>query len=381
MSTEQAVLLPGSVLGVIGGGQLGRYFVIEARRLGYDTWVLDPSPDSPAMQWSTHSLVAAYDDVDALAKLANVCDAVTTEFENVPASSLVMLAERVRVAPAASAVQIAQDRRLEKTHAAKLGIATAPYAVIETEADISACTETIAFPAILKTATLGYDGKGQINCTCLDDVSTAFKDVGDVPCVLEQRVSLHAEISVVLARGFDGECAVFPIAENVHTDGILDTTTVPSAVDQPIQAEAIRIARTFADGLNYQGVLALEFFVTEDHQLLFNEMAPRPHNSGHYTLDATVVSQFEQQVRVLCGLQLGATTLTSPVCMLNLLGDSWAAGNPDFQSIAACSGAKLHLYGKLAARPGRKMGHINCLAPSAPAALRKAHELRATLRA
>ncbi|MBX2838415.1 MAG: 5-(carboxyamino)imidazole ribonucleotide synthase [Gammaproteobacteria bacterium] len=386
-STDRQPLLPGSVLGVIGGGQLGRYFVIEARRLGYDTWVLDPSENSPAMQWSTHSLVAPYDDQKALATLAHECDAVTTEFENVPAASLEYLSQVVPVAPSAACVKIAQDRRLEKAHAIKHGIATVPYAVIESSEDFEKTLDTLELPAILKTATLGYDGKGQKTCHTIDELVTAFYDLNQVPCVLEQRVDLAAEISVVMARGAAGDTQVFPVAQNVHTNGILDTTTVPASVDQALQEEATSIAKRFAKGMDYQGVMALEFFVTTDQRLLFNEMAPRPHNSGHYTLDATVVSQFEQQVRALCGVPLGDASLVSPVCMLNLLGDSWAGstsganpGTADFASVLATSNAKLHLYGKAQARPGRKMGHINCLAQTPADALTAALALRQALR-
>lgn len=376
----QAALLPGATVGVIGGGQLGRYFVIAARRLGYNTWVLDPDATAPAMQLCHHPLVGHYDDPDALKKLANACDAVTIEFENVPASSLELIADTTRIAPPVEAVSIAQDRHLEKQHAQNFGLNTAPYAVIESEADIAQALKTVQLPGILKTSRLGYDGKGQQTCYTQEDVVAAFKAVDGVACVLEQRIDLKAELSVVMARGYDGQSVCFPVAQNIHTNGILDVSTVPASANQSLLDKAQSLAIRFADGLNYAGTLAIEFFVTGEDELLFNEMAPRPHNSGHYTLDATACCQFEQQLRALCAVPLGSTELLSPVCMLNVLGDSWPAdGTPRWDSVLAQPGAHLHLYGKVAAKKGRKMGHINCLGENVDVAEATAFSIRSAL--
>jgi len=372
-------LLPGDTLGVIGGGQLGRYFVLEARRLGYNSWVLDPDESAPAMQVATHPLVAAYDNENALRTLADACDAVTIEFENVPAASLSLLAEHTRLAPAASAVHIAQDRLREKRCASDAGLLPVPYAPISTVNDIDAALQTVSLPGILKTAQLGYDGKGQQRCETADDVRKAFSAVGAVPCVLEQHIALVAEVSVILARGFDGASRCFPVAENVHVKGVLHLSTLPASQPQALLQEAQRQAVSLADTIDYHGVLAVEFFIDKTVGLYFNEMAPRPHNSGHFTLDATVSSQFEQQLRVLCALPLGQTELLKPVSMLNLLGDSWLNGVPDWRSVFGTSGACLHLYGKQAARAGRKMGHINCLADTPEFACQSAKMLHSRL--
>ena len=380
MNQVQA-LLPGASVGVIGGGQLGRYFVIAARRMGYVTYVLDPDESAPAMQLCEHKIVGAYDDEAALATMAKSCDAVTIEFENVPASSLELIANSTRIAPPVAAVTIAQERHAEKQAARSAGLQTAPYVVIKSSADIDSALDTITLPAIIKTSRLGYDGKGQQTCHSLEDVSAAFNELGQVECVLEQRINLKAEVSVVLARGADGQVACFPIAQNVHTNGILDTSVVPATTSEQHQQQAQDMAVKFAHDMQYEGVLAIEFFIDEQDQLLFNEMAPRPHNSGHYTLDATQTCQFEQQLRALCALPLGSTQLLSPVCMLNVLGDSWPNNaEPAWANVMQKSGAHLHLYGKAAARAGRKMGHINCLATSADAALAAATHIGTQLK-
>ncbi len=355
-------LLPGATVGVVGGGQLGRCFVIAARQLGYHCCVLDPDASAPAMQLASCAIVGTYDDEVALKQLAEACDAVTIEFENVPAASLEFLANKTRIAPSASAVSIAQDRHLEKQTAIEHGLQSVPYAQLKQASDIEEALKIVSLPAIVKSSRLGYDGKGQASCNTIDEVRAAFASLNGVPCVLEQRIDLQSEISVVLARGFDGESVCFPVAQNVHVDGVLHTSTVPATVDDALQSQACELATKFADGLDYVGVLAVEYFVDQQGQLLFNEMAPRPHNSGHYTLDATATSQFEQQLRALCALPLGSTRLLSPVTMLNLLGDSWTDGDPDWQGLFVQDEARLHLYGKSDARPGRKMGHVNFLA-------------------
>jgi len=377
--TDGVRLLPGAVLGVVGGGQLGRYFVLEARRLGYDTWVLDPDAAAPAMQIAAHSLVAAYDDPDALGRLGAVCDAVTIEFENVPATSLERLSELTRVAPGAAAVRLAQDRRLEKTRAAALGLAPVRWAAVTSASEIDSALERVTLPAILKTATLGYDGKGQRRCDSAADVRAAFEALGGRACVLEQRIELEAELSVVLARGFDGAVRTFPAARNVHRNGILHTSSVPSGLPDALTGRAVEQTCTLAAGLDYVGVLGVEFFVDGAGSLWFNEMAPRPHNSGHYTLDATVSSQFEQQLRALCALPLASTELLSPVTMLNVLGDSLLGEGPDWDRLFGDPDLRLHLYGKGESRAGRKMGHVNCLGTPEGAAERRAAEASGAL--
>ncbi len=361
-------LAPGATLGVIGGGQLGRYFVLKARQYGYVVWVLDPDANAPAMQIASVPLVAAYDDEHALRQLGESCDAVTIEFENVPAQSLELLQGMTQVAPASASVQLSQDRLLEKQQASASGLLPVPHVAITGQDDIAAAAGNISFPAILKTSKLGYDGKGQRTCHNVEDVLTAYNDFGGVTCVLEQRIDLAAEISVVLARGFDGDVAVFPVSQNVHVDGILFTSTVPVLQFESVTGKACEQARTLVKAIEHVGVLAVEFFIASDGALYFNEMAPRPHNSGHYTLDATACSQFEQQLRALCAQPLGSTELISPVAMVNLLGDIWQPAAPDFSSVLAQPGCHLHLYGKSEARPGRKMGHINCLGSDAVSA-------------
>jgi 5-(carboxyamino)imidazole ribonucleotide synthase len=357
-------ILPGSTLGMLGGGQLGRMFVVAARTMGYDVIVLDPDPGSPAGGLASQHLAQAYDDREALDYLAQHCAVVTTEFENIPADTLSYLARSVSVHPSAEALQIAQHRLLEKDFFREQGLDTTAFLAIENEADIVNAID-FNFPAILKTATLGYDGKGQVVCEEFEDLAEAFQQVGAKPCVLEQRIDLACEVSVVLGRSISGEVSCFPIAENRHANGILDVTLVPARIPDALAEKALDAATRIANGLDYCGVLAVEFFISTDGRVLVNEMAPRPHNSGHYTNDACVTSQFEQQVRMVCDLPAGSCHLHSPVAMFNLLGDIWPAGGiPAWEEVLNEDLAKLHLYGKKEARPGRKMGHINCLGAS-----------------
>jgi len=372
-------LQPGATLGMIGGGQLGRYFVIAARRMGYNVAVLDPGEEAPAMQLATHKIVANYDDQNALQQLASIADAVTIEFENVPFDSVLWLADKVPVAPSPQCVRIAQDRRLEKAAALEHGLTPARYASIETAGEIADAVQITGFPAILKTATLGYDGKGQAVCHSEQEVAEAFTALRGVPCVLEQRVELLHEISVVLCRGRDGRTTCFDIAENVHVNGILDTSTVPASIPLDLATTARTQAIQLANGIDYVGVLGVEFFITNFGAVLFNEMAPRPHNSGHFTLDACVSCQFEQQLRMVCGLPAGNPELLTPVTMLNILGDSWSPQPPNWAKVLTDDGAKVHLYGKAEPRAGRKMGHINCLAESANASVTAAEQVRQAL--
>ncbi|MDN8611998.1 5-(carboxyamino)imidazole ribonucleotide synthase [Variovorax ginsengisoli] len=359
-----SVVLPGATLGVLGGGQLGRMFVHAAQTMGYFTAVLDPDADSPAGRVSHHHIHTDYTDVDGLARLAGLADAVTTEFENVPAPSLAHLATARPVSPGADAVAIAQDRIREKSHFVRCGVECAPYAVIETDEQLAAVADEL-LPGILKTARLGYDGKGQRRVATRAELQAAWHDAGDVPCVLEQLLPLDFECSVIVARGEDGQMVNFPVQRNLHRDGILAVTEVhPHNMPESTARRAVAAARSIADGLAYVGVLCVEFFVLGDGRLVVNEMAPRPHNSGHWTVDASDVSQFELQVRTLAGLPLNPPRQHSVAIMLNLLGDLWFVDGetpqePRWADVLALPGTHLHLYGKTEARRGRKMGHLN----------------------
>lgn len=373
------MILPGATLGVLGGGQLGRMFTAAALTMGYEVIVLDPDPQSPAGRIATTHIVADYTDAAALDSLARHCAAVTTEFENVPAATLETLARRCIVRPDAKAVAIAQDRILEKTFLHDHGFATAPFAIVRSAEDLRDALGNVGLPAILKVARLGYDGKGQARIDNADDVLSAWDAVKHVPCVLEQLLPLDTEISVVLTRGADGAIACWPVGENKHHNGILDVTLVPARINVNLARDAEALAQQIAMKLDYVGVMAVEFFVSHG-VLRVNEIAPRPHNSGHFTLDACITSQFEQQVRALCGLPLGETRLLSPVAMVNLLGDLWRKGSaPSWSSLLAQPNVKLHLYGKHQARPGRKMGHFSVLAPTAEQALAQAYSIQQVL--
>ncbi len=373
------MILPDSTLGVLGGGQLGRMFCMAAHSMGYRVWVLDPDPDSPAGAIADRHLQARYTDHAVLEDMAEHCAAVTTEFENVPAETLEFLEAHTRVRPGSRAVAIARDRILEKTFIREQGLATAPFFAIQTSDDLQTACAGLRMPALLKTAQLGYDGKGQFAVNSPSDAGQGFRQLQQAPCILEERVDLALEFSVILARSVQGDIAVYPPGENVHVNGILDTTCVPAGIGTDTKTQAEAMAVRLAEAMQYCGVLAVEFFLTRDGQLLINEMAPRPHNSGHYTLDAALTSQFEQQVRSLCGLPPGSTELLSPVVMVNVLGDLWEQGTPCWERLFAHPGVKLHLYGKHLARSGRKMGHYNCLAKDPSAAQDLAQEVRTAL--
>lgn len=352
------MILPGETLGMLGGGQLGRMFTVAARTLGYRVLVLDPDAVSPAGVLADQHLHAPYTDTWALDQMAKQCAAVTTEFENVPGTSLRSLASHVPVRPGAMALEMTQDRAREKRMIHDAGLATAPFRVIDDAAGVGPAFEAIGAPAILKRASMGYDGKGQVPVHSAAQAQHAFADLGDVPCVLERRIDLEREISVILARAEDGSDALFPVAENIHRDGILHMSIAPARICPQVAAQACDMARHIARTLDYCGLMGVEFFLTTQGELLVNEVAPRTHNSGHFTLDACVTSQFEQQVRTVCGLPFGDTRLLSPVVMVNLLGDLWQNGRPDWSTVLAHPNVKLHLYGKNDARPGRKMGHF-----------------------
>jgi 5-(carboxyamino)imidazole ribonucleotide synthase len=364
----KGVILPGTLvngqpatLGVMGGGQLGRMFVHAAQRMGYFTAVLDPDAASPAGRVSHHHIQTAYLDEQGLARLIQCSAAITTEFENVPAPALRTLGAQRPVAPGADAVAIAQDRAQEKAHFTRCGVPVAPHAVIETAAQLAAVTEDL-LPGILKTARMGYDGKGQMRVKTRAELAAAWDELRQVPCVLEKMLPLAAECSVIVARGADGQMVNLPVQRNLHREGILAVTEVfEGNVQSALAAQAVAATRSIAEGLQYVGVLCVEFFILQDGSLVVNEMAPRPHNSGHYSMDACDHSQFDLQVRTLAGLPLVQPRLHSPSIMLNLLGDIWLAfkGVPPWDQVLALPGAHLHLYGKLDAKPGRKMGHLN----------------------
>jgi 5-(carboxyamino)imidazole ribonucleotide synthase len=366
------VLLPGATLGVMGGGQLGRMFIHAAQRMGYFTAVLDPDAQSPAGRVSHHHIATDYMDAPGLGQLAETCDAITTEFENVPAPALARLAVYTTVSPAAASVAIAQDRAQEKAHFVACGVPCAPYAVIETAAQLAAVTDEL-LPGILKTARMGYDGKGQVRVATYAELAQAWLDLKGVPCVLEKMLPLAAECSVIVARGADGQMVHLPVQRNLHRDGILAVTEVYEG-NMPVAQEehALAAAKSIANELNYVGVLCVEFFVLDDGSLVVNEIAPRPHNSGHASMDCCDVSQFELQVRTLAGLPLVQPRQHSPALMLNLLGDLWfarseKAATPPWADVLALPGAHLHLYGKSGAKPGRKMGHLTITGASVEA--------------
>jgi 5-(carboxyamino)imidazole ribonucleotide synthase len=341
-------------------------FCHAAQDMGFRVAVLDPASDAPAASVADLHIQASYDDACGLRHLGERCGAVTTEFENVPASSLRMLAGLCRVSPDANAVAIVQDRNTEKAFIIDQGIAVAPHAPVGSRAHLETADAGL-FPGILKLARLGYDGKGQVRVATRAQALIAFDAFGGQDCVLEAMLSLDYELSVIIARGFDGQMQVFPLARNEHRDGILVRSTVGTPDDVTYSQAATAAACAIATGLNYHGVLCVEFFVTTDGRLLVNEIAPRPHNSGHYSMDACATSQFEQQVRVMAGLPLGSPRLLAPAVMLNILGDVWFEPNgalgpePAWQRVLAVDTAKLHLYGKATARRARKMGHVNCI--------------------
>ena len=357
---------------------------MAAQSLGYKVVVLDPADSGPAASVADRHIRGDYDDRHCLADLAALAGAATTEFENVPATALSFLAGEIRVSPAAQSVAIAQNRIQEKDFLAQNGFGVAPYAVLHTEDDARSVDEALC-PGIVKSARLGYDGKGQVRVAARHEVADAWIAMGRVPCILERLVSLAAEVSVVVARTDEGETSTWAVAENRHRDGILDVSIVPARVSPALAEEARRVAASVAAKLDYRGVLCVEMFVAADGALLVNEIAPRPHNSGHYTIDACVTSQFEQQARVLAGLPLGDPRLHEPAVMVNLLGDVWfpergaAAREPEWAGVLRHSGAKLHLYGKAEPRRGRKMGHVTCVAPTLEIALATARTIKRNL--
>lgn len=374
-------ILPPAMLGILGGGQLGSMFTLAAKTMGYRVTVLDPDPNAPAARFADKHLCAPFDDATALQELAQ-CAAITTEFENVNAQSMRDLAQHTNVSPSGDCVAIAQNRIAEKAWIRQAGLQTAPYQVINQASDITPDTANL-LPAILKTATLGYDGKGQIRVQTLEQVQAAFATHGNVPCVLEHMVDLRAEISVVVCRLNNQQIATFDPAENHHENGILAYSIVPARLPEAVQQQAKEMAIRLANELDYVGVLAVEMFIVGDEQqIVVNEIAPRPHNSGHHTIDACASSQFQQQVRLMCHLPPAATDLLSPCTMANILGDVWGSdgSEPNWASVQQHTHAHLHLYGKLSARVGRKMGHFTVLADSTDTAHQTAQRLHGELK-
>jgi 5-(carboxyamino)imidazole ribonucleotide synthase len=380
-----------TVLGVLGGGQLGNYFVVAAKKMGYSVIVLDPDPHAPAGSQADKHIVAQYSDEQALTELANMCSAVTIEFENPPVASLEFLAQFVEVHPSPSCVAVAQNRKEEKHFCESIGLSVAPYEILETSEDAkrissAGITRTHlhprSVPLLMKTSRLGYDGKGQQKISDLADIFPLWQNVNRVPCVVEQVLPLDAEFSVVLARSRNGEIAMFTPTYNVHFDGILNistATTSPTTIDPQFFRSGEQAAVRIAEALNYVGVLCVEFLISGD-KLFVNELAPRPHNSGHWTIDAAATSQFEQQVRALVGLPLGDPTMThTAVAMVNLLGDRWKNGEPIFHIVQQDSSAHLHLYGKSTAQPRRKMGHITVTGTDALHVTDRAVDLRTAI--
>jgi 5-(carboxyamino)imidazole ribonucleotide synthase len=355
---------PGSTIGVLGGGQLGRMFAMAARRMGYRVHTLAPEHDTPTGQIADVEVVASYDDVDQIRAFASKVDVVTFEFENVSAAAAAAAESCAIVRPSGHALSIAQHRIREKTFLRDHGLPVTPFAPIHTRADLEAAIRRLGRPAVLKTASFGYDGKGQLRIDADTSLDETWAAVGAHELILEQFIDLDREISVVAARAVDRSVAAFAPFENVHRHHILDVSVSPASVPAALAREAVEVTREVLEALEYIGLLCVEFFVTRAGELLINEIAPRPHNSGHLTFDACRTSQFEQQLRAICGYALGSTELLQPAAMANLLGDVWSHGEPRWEEALRMPDVKLHLYGKHAPRPGRKMGHLTALAPT-----------------
>ncbi len=363
------IIQPGATLGVLGSGQLGRMFAIAARRMGYRVHTLSPGVDTPTGQVADAEIEADYDDLDAIRAFARGVDVITFEFENVSTAAADAAAEVVPVRPSGHALHVTQQRAREKAFLALKGFPVTPHAAVASLDELAAAVERIGLPAILKTASFGYDGKGQHRLTSPLDIEPVWALVGHQPAILEKVVDFSLEFSVVAARGLDGGFAHYGAIENAHRNHILDVSVAPARMPEAAVTEAVAVTRAIMDELAYVGVLCVEFFLTADGRILVNEIAPRPHNSGHLTVDASITSQFEQQVRAICGLPLGATTLLRPAAMANLLGDVWAKGEPKWDAALAVPDVKLHLYGKSDPRPGRKMGHLTAMADTTAQAI------------
>jgi 5-(carboxyamino)imidazole ribonucleotide synthase len=371
--------LPGTTIGVMGGGQLGRMFAIAARRMGYRVHIFTPEGDSPAAQFSDFATVADYNDETSVRSFAAAVDLVTFEFENIPVTTANWCAEQCPVRPSGAILHIAQNRLREKTFLSDSGIPIAPFRAVRSAHELADAVEQIGRPAILKTAAFGYDGKGQQTITARDDFDEIWSASSADELVLEGAIDFEREVSVIVARGPDGQLATFPVCENLHRSHVLDITVVPARVDSRVERVAGELARAIADKLELVGLLAVEMFLRSDGELLVNELAPRPHNSGHWTIEACVTSQFEQHVRAVCGLPLGATDMLQPAAMANLLGDVWQGGEPEWSRALETPGVHLHLYGKREPRPRRKMGHLTAFGTDAEDAIARVQRSRDAL--
>jgi 5-(carboxyamino)imidazole ribonucleotide synthase len=372
-------LLPGATIGIVGGGQLGRMMALAARRMGYRVAVLDPDPSGPAGQVADIAIGARFDDAEAALRLARQCQVVTLDLEHVPASVIGEVERICPVRPSSSVMATVQDRLAQRQFLARYGLPQVRFAPVDAPSDLPNAVRTVGFPCVLKTRTQGYDGKGQARATVPGELEEAFATIGARPAVMEEWVDFQREVSVLLARATSGEIVFYPIPENLHRRHILFLSRAPAALPDSTVRKAQEIGAAIAEHLGHVGVLAVELFVTDDGQLLVNEIAPRTHNSGHYTFGASATSQFEQHLRAVCGLPLGDTRLLSPAAMLNLLGDLWAAGEPDWSVVFRYPEARLHLYGKKRASPGRKMGHVLVLHPEVERAVGIASEIATAL--
>ena len=373
------MILPGSTIGVLGSGQLGRMFTISARRLGYRVHTFSPDQDTPTGQVADVEIQASYDDLDAVRAFARNVHVVTFEFENVPAPTAEAAERCAPVRPSGAILHTTQQRIREKSFLKSAGLPLTPYREVRSLQDLEAALAELGCPAVLKTAAFGYDGKGQFSIKSVAQTAEAWDFIGRQEAVLEAFIDFERELSVVAVRGVDGQFAHYGAIENQHQRSILDVSIAPARVPAKVAQEAVQIARAVLEKLQVVGVLCTEFFVTRDGRLLINELAPRPHNSGHLTVDAHVTSQFEQQLRAVCGLPLGSTASHGPAVMVNLLGDLWTNGEPDWAAACAFPTVKLHLYGKLEPRPGRKMGHMTALGPNVEEALQSATAARSAL--
>lgn len=362
-------IMPGATIGVLGSGQLGRMFAMAARRMGYLVHTFSPETDTPTGQISDVEITASYEDLDAVRSFARGVDIMTFEFENIPSATLETVAEIVPVRPSGYALHTTQHRLREKKFLSENGFPVTPFRHVRSLDELRSALQEIGTPSVLKTAGFGYDGKGQSKIVSPYDAEKAFSAVGGNEAVLEAFVAFEREVSVVAARAVSGEIVHYGLVENIHRNHILDISIAPAAVPQSVVNQAVAITTSLLEKLDIVGVLCVEFFLNPDGSLFVNELAPRPHNSGHFTIDACVTSQFEQQLRAVCGLPLGSAELISPAAMANLLGDIWEGGEPNWPAACAFGGVKLHLYGKHEPRPGRKMGHMTARASTAEAAI------------
>ena len=372
--------LPGATVGVMGGGQLGRMFAMEARRMGYRVQIFTPEEDSPAGQFADLTRIAEFGDEAAVRRFSAEVDVVTFEFENIPLETIEWCAHERDVRPAGAIVHLAQNRVREKNFLADAGIPIAPFKAVRSAHELESAIEQIGRPAILKTAAFGYDGKGQQTITAREDFDEIWDATSADEMVLERMIDFEKEISVIVARGIDGAMTAFPVCENLHQNHILDLTVVPARVSAKVETSAAELACAIAEKIDLVGLLAVEMFLKKNGELIVNELAPRPHNSGHWTIEACATSQFEQQVRAVCGLPLGSTEILRAAAMANILGDAWQGGEPNWAKALEVEGVHLHLYGKSEPRPRRKMGHLTVLADKADVGMKRATEARAALR-